>query len=65
MAKLLASEMHQSISAAAMHVYGIDAVLQESRIHQHYTGSFIGTMTEGTSEVQRIVMDRHIGARCL
>lgn len=61
MAKLLASETHQNVSAAAMQVYGTDAVLQESRIHQHYTGSFIGTMTEGTSEIQQLVIARQLG----
>jgi len=63
MSKLLASEMHQNVSAAAMQVYGIDATLPESRIHQHYTGSFIGTMTEGTSEVQQLVIARQLGIK--
>lgn len=61
MAKLLASEAHQSVAAAAMQVYGIDGVFPESRIHQHYTGAFIGTMTEGTSEIQQLVIARQLG----
>jgi len=59
MAKLLASEMHQSVASAAMQ--GIDAALPDSRFHQHYNAAFVGTMTEGTSEIQQLVIARQLG----
>jgi len=63
MAKLFASEVYQHIAIEAMHIHGGAAVLEDSAIHRHYRDSYISRITEGTSEIQELVIARQIGIR--
>ena len=61
MAKLLASEVYQRVSIEAVQIYGGAAVYEESVINRHYRDSYLGKITEGTSEIQQLVIARQIG----
>jgi len=63
MAKLLASETYQHIAIEAMQIHGGAAALEEATIHRHYRDSYLGRITEGTSEIQELVIARQIGIR--
>ena len=61
MAKLLASEVYQHTAIEAMQIHGGAAALEESAINRHYRDSYLGKITEGTSEIQELVIARQIG----
>jgi len=63
MAKLLASEVYQHTAIEAMQLHGGAAVLEDSVIHRHYRDSYLSKITEGTSEIQELVIARQIGIR--
>lgn len=63
MAKLLASEVYQHVALEAMQIYGGAAVYQDSVINRHYRDSYLGRITEGTSEIQELIIARQIGIR--
>lgn len=63
MAKLLGSEVYQRTAIEAMQIHGGAAVLEDSAIHRHYRDSYLSRITEGTSEIQEIVIARQIGIR--
>ena len=61
MAKLLASEVYQRVATEAMQLHGGAAVLEESAINRHYRDSYAGRVTEGTSEIQALIIARQLG----
>jgi len=63
MAKLLASEVDQRTAIETMQIHGGAAVLEDSAIHRHYRDAYLGRITEGTSEIQELVIARQIGIR--
>jgi alkylation response protein AidB-like acyl-CoA dehydrogenase len=63
MAKLLASEVYQHVAVEAMQLHGGAAVYEDSVINRHYRDSYLGKITEGTSEIQELIIARQIGLR--
>jgi alkylation response protein AidB-like acyl-CoA dehydrogenase len=63
MSKLLASEVYQHTAIEAVQIFGGAAVYEESIINRHYRDSYLGKITEGTSEIQELVIARQIGIR--
>ncbi len=63
MSKLLASEVYQHTAIEAVQIFGGAAVYEESTINRHYRDSYLGKVTEGTSEIQELVIARQIGIR--
>lgn len=63
MAKLLASEVYQHVAIEAVQLYGGAAVYEDSVANRHYRDSYLGKITEGTSEIQELVIARQIGIR--
>ena len=61
MAKLLASEVYQRAAIEAVQIFGGAAVYEESVINRHYRDAYLGKVTEGTSEIQELVIARQIG----
>lgn len=61
MAKLLVSEVYQRTASEAMHIHAGAAVLVESAVNRHYRDSFLGRITEGSSEIQEIIIARQLG----
>ncbi len=61
MAKLLTSEAYQTVALEAMQIHGGAAALEESVINRHYRDSFVGKVTEGSSEIQELVIARQLG----
>lgn len=63
MTKLFASEVAVRVSAEAMQIFGGAALMDESPVQRYFRDSRRGTITEGTSEIQEIVISRAIGLR--
>ena len=60
MAKLYASESANRIAYRAVQVHGGTGYVNECRVEQLYRDARVTTIYEGTSEVQRIVIARHL-----
>lgn len=63
MAKLLASEVYQRVAIEAMQIHAGAAVLEDSPVNRHYRDAFLGRVTEGTSEIQELVIARQLGIK--
>jgi len=63
MTKLFASEVAQRVTAEAMQLHGGVALMSESPVQRYFRDSRRGTITEGTSEIQEIVISRALGLR--
>jgi alkylation response protein AidB-like acyl-CoA dehydrogenase len=63
MAKFLVSEVYQRASIEAMEIFGGAASLEESKVNRYYRDSYLGKITEGTSEIQELVIARQLGIR--
>jgi len=63
MAKLLLSEVYQRTATEAMQIHAGAAVLEESPVNRHYRDSFLGKVTEDTSEIQEPVIAKHLGTK--
>lgn len=61
MAKLFASEVAQSVTADAMQIHGGVAIMEESPIQRYFRDARRASITEGTSEIQQIVIGRAVG----
>lgn len=61
MSKLLTSEVYQRVAIEAVQIHGGAAALEESEANRHYRDSFLGKVTEGTSEIQELVIARQLG----
>jgi short/branched chain acyl-CoA dehydrogenase len=65
MAKLYCSEVMYRCANHAVQLHGGYGLMKEYEIERFYRDQKLLEIGEGTSEVQRIVIARHIGARCL
>ena len=65
MAKLYCSEVMYRCANHAVQLHGGYGLMKEYDIERFYRDQKLLEIGEGTSEVQRIVIARHIGARCL
>jgi len=63
MAKLFASEVAVSVTTEAMQIHGGYGLTEESVIQRYFRDSRMSTITEGTSEIQQLVISRQIGIR--
>lgn len=63
MSKLFASEVVQKVTSDAMQIHGAVAIMAESPIQRYFRDARRNTITEGTSEVQQLVISRAIGLR--
>ena len=59
-AKLYASEMAEDVCTKAIQIHGGYGYLQDYAVERHYRDARITQIYEGTSEVQRMVIARHI-----
>ncbi len=65
MAKLYCSEVMYRCANHAVQLHGGYGLMKEYDVERFYRDQKLLEIGEGTSEVQRIVIARHIGARCL
>jgi butyryl-CoA dehydrogenase len=63
MAKLFASEVATHVTIEAMQIHGGYGLTEESVIQRYFRDSRMSTITEGTSEIQQLVISREIGIR--
>jgi len=63
MAKLFASEAAINITTEAMQINGGYGLMEESVAQRYFRDARLGTITEGTSEIQQLVISREIGIR--
>jgi alkylation response protein AidB-like acyl-CoA dehydrogenase len=63
MAKLFASEVAVRVTTEAMQIHGGYGLTEESVIQRYFRDSRMSTITEGTSEIQQLVISREIGIR--
>lgn len=63
MAKLFASEVAVRVTTEAMQIHGGYGLMEESVVHRYFRDSRMSTITEGTSEIQQLVISRQIGLR--
>ncbi|OGP89297.1 MAG: acyl-CoA dehydrogenase [Deltaproteobacteria bacterium RBG_16_47_11] len=61
MAKMFCSEMYHRVVNEAVQIHGGYGLMKEYPIERHYRNQKLLDIGEGTSEVQRIVIARHIG----
>jgi short/branched chain acyl-CoA dehydrogenase len=61
MAKMFCSEMYHRVVNQAVQIHGGYGLMKEYPIERHYRNQKLLDIGEGTSEVQRIVIARHIG----
>jgi len=61
MAKLFCSEMYHRVANQAVQLHGGYGLMKEYPVERHYRNQKLLDIGEGTSEVQRIVIARHIG----
>jgi len=63
MAKLFCSEVGQHIAAEAMQIHAGAGILEDSVAHRYFRDSRLFTVTEGTSEIQQMIIARELGIR--
>jgi len=61
MAKMYCSEMYHRVANQAVQLHGGYGLMKEYPVERHYRNQKLLDIGEGTSEVQRIVIARHIG----
>lgn len=61
MTKLFASEVAFAVTTDAMQIHAGVALMAESVVQRYFRDARLGTITEGTSEIQEIVISRAIG----
>ena len=61
MAKMFCSEMYHRVANDAVQIHGGYGLMKEYPVERHYRNQKLLDIGEGTSEVQRIVIARHIG----
>ncbi len=59
-AKLYASEMAEEVCSKAIQIHGGYGYLEDYAVERHYRDARITQIYEGTSEVQRMVIARHV-----
>jgi len=60
MAKLFATEMAESVCRNAIQIMGAYGYSQEYPVERQYRDARVMTIGEGTSEIQRLVIARHL-----
>jgi alkylation response protein AidB-like acyl-CoA dehydrogenase len=65
MAKLYCSEVMYRCANHAVQLHGGYGLMKEYDVERFYRDQKLLDIGEGTSEIQRIVISRHIGAKCL
>jgi alkylation response protein AidB-like acyl-CoA dehydrogenase len=60
MAKLFASETAETVTGRGMHLHGGFGYMKESRIQQLWRDAKLFPITEGTSEIQKILISRNL-----
>jgi alkylation response protein AidB-like acyl-CoA dehydrogenase len=60
MAKVFASEMANRVTYKAIQIFGGYGYSQEYPVERYYRDARVTTLYEGTSEIQRIVIARHL-----
>jgi len=63
MTKLFASEVAFRVATEAMQIHGGVALMAESPVQRYFRDARLGTIGEGTSEIQQIVISRRLGLR--
>ncbi len=63
MTKLFASEVAIRVTSEAMQIGGGYALMSDSPLQRYFRDSRLATITEGTSEIQEIVIARGLGLR--
>lgn len=63
MAKLFASEVATHITTEAMQIHGGFGLMEDSVVERYFRDARLATITEGTSEIQQLVISREIGIR--
>ena len=63
MSKLFASEVAQRVTQEAMQIHGGVAIMEESPVQRYFRDARRATITEGTSEIQEIVIARALSSR--
>ncbi|MDZ4246811.1 MAG: acyl-CoA dehydrogenase family protein [Dehalococcoidia bacterium] len=63
MAKLFASEVAVEVANEAMQIHGGYAFTMDSPVQRFFRDSRLFTVTEGTSEIQQLVISRELGLR--
>lgn len=63
MAKLYASEVVQRVTSEAMQIHGGVAIMSESPVQRYFRDARRATITEGTTEIQQMIISRAIGLR--
>jgi short/branched chain acyl-CoA dehydrogenase len=61
MAKMFCSEMYHRVANQAVQLHGGYGLMKEYAVERHYRNQKLLDIGEGTSEIQRIVIARHIG----
>jgi alkylation response protein AidB-like acyl-CoA dehydrogenase len=61
MAKLFCSEVAQEVANEAVQIHGAYGLVKESEVERFYRDQRILQIGEGTSEILRLVISRHIG----
>jgi len=61
MAKLFASEVCERIAAEALQIHGGYGYITEFPVERYYRDSKLAQITEGTSEIQHIIIARELG----
>ena len=63
MAKLLSSEVSMEVASEAMQIHGGYGFTTDSPVERYFRDARLGTITEGTSEIQLGIIARRIGLR--
>ncbi len=61
MAKLFATEMVQRVTGEAVQIHGGYGYMMEYPVQRYFRDAKVGTLHEGTSEIQRTIIAREIG----
>lgn len=63
MAKLFASQVAEQVTGQSMHMHGGVGYMEESAIQRLWRDAKLFPITEGTSEIQKIIISRALAAR--
>lgn len=63
MAKLFASQVAEHITTEALQIHGGYGLTEDSAAQRYFRDARLVTITEGTSEIQKLVISREIGIR--
>ena len=63
MAKLYSSEIAKEVVHGALQIFGAHGLMKENPIERFYRDQRILEIGEGTSEILRVVISRHLGIK--